>query len=153
MNAESGDGLEGLRITRLLVWLVYSLVLIAVLILGFAFFFKLTDANPAAGFVDWIYGASDTLASPFREIWAASEGSGGSVFDWSLLFAIFMYALLAIAVHAGVTAIDRRIYRRKQEQWLQQQQAAEQARAYAASNQPQPPSDVPPPPPPPPPAY
>ena len=149
MNPEYDDGLGGLRFARVLVWIVYALVLFAVFVLGFAFFFKLTDANPDASFVDWIYGMSDTLAAPFREIWEATESDGGSVFDWSLLFAMFMYLLVAIGVHAIISAIDRRMLQRRRDQWALRQQELEAAEVARNRQTVGVPNDQPPPPPPP----
>jgi hypothetical protein len=48
---------------------------------------------------------------PFRGIFPAVEGGGGSVLDVSLLFAMLMYGLLALAVHALVEWINRRLAR------------------------------------------
>ena len=46
---------------------------------------------------------------PFRGIFPPLEGEQGSVFDVSMLFAIFMYGLLALGLHALIAWIDRKI--------------------------------------------
>ena len=46
---------------------------------------------------------------PFRGIFPSVEGEQGSVFDVSMLFAMFMYGLLALAAHGLIDWIDRKI--------------------------------------------
>jgi hypothetical protein len=46
---------------------------------------------------------------PFRWILPSVEGEQGSVFDVSMLFAMFMYGLLALGLHALIAWIDRKI--------------------------------------------
>jgi uncharacterized protein YggT (Ycf19 family) len=99
------------RIGRVVVYLVYGLAVISVVILVIAFFLKLFAANPGAPFVDWIYRSADRVMQPFRGIFPAVGSEGGSVLDVSLLFAMLMYGLLALAVHALVEWINRRLAR------------------------------------------
>jgi uncharacterized protein YggT (Ycf19 family) len=99
------------RIGRVVVYLVYGLAVISVVILVIAFFLKLFAANPNAPFVDWIYRSTDRVMQPFRGIFPAVGTEGGSVLDVSLLFAMLMYGLLALAVHALVEWINRRLAR------------------------------------------
>ena len=55
---------------------------------------------------------------PFRGIFPPVEGEDGSVFDPALLFAIFMYWLLALGMSALIGWIDRKIVAAKrQAQW------------------------------------
>lgn len=46
---------------------------------------------------------------PFRGIFPSVEGEQGSVFDVSMLFAMFMYGLLALAANGLIAWIDRKI--------------------------------------------
>ena len=46
---------------------------------------------------------------PFRGIFPSVEGEQGSVFDVSMLFAMFMYGLLALGAQALIAWIDRKI--------------------------------------------
>jgi hypothetical protein len=46
---------------------------------------------------------------PFRGIFPSVEGEQGSVFDVSMLFAMFMYGLLALGAHGLIAWIDRKI--------------------------------------------
>jgi uncharacterized protein YggT (Ycf19 family) len=97
------------RIGRVVVYLVYGLAVVSVVILVIAFFLKLFAANPEAPFVEWIYRSTERVMQPFRGIFPAVESEGGSVLDVSLLFAMLMYGLLALAVHALVEWINRRL--------------------------------------------
>jgi len=97
------------RIARILVVFVYAFAVVSIAILATAFFLKLFNASTSAPFVQWIYRATRTIMQPFRGIFPAVEGENGSVFDASLLFAMFMYGLLAIGVHALIDWIDRKM--------------------------------------------
>jgi uncharacterized protein YggT (Ycf19 family) len=97
------------RIGRVVVYLVYALAVLSVVILTIAFFLKLFAANPGASFVEWIYRSTDRIMQPFRGIFPAVEGEGRSVLDVSLLFAMLMYGLLALSVHALVEWINRKL--------------------------------------------
>ena len=46
---------------------------------------------------------------PFRGIFPSVEGEQGSVFDVSMLFAMFMYGLLALGANGLIAWIDRKI--------------------------------------------
>lgn len=106
------------RIARVLVVFVYAFAVVSIAILGTAFFLKLFNASTSAPFVQWVYRATRTIMQPFRGIFPTVEGENGSVFDASLLFAMFMYGLLAIGVHALVDWIDRKLAAaRAEEMW------------------------------------
>lgn len=97
------------RISRILVVFVYGFAVVSICLLATAFFLRLFDANTSAPFVEWIYRATSRIMQPFRGIFPAIEGESGSVFDVSLLFAMFMYGLLAIGMHALIDWIDRKM--------------------------------------------
>lgn len=73
------------------VYLIFGLFELLLLI---RFFFKLTGANPAAGIVQFVYAFTNVLMAPFRFIFPTSAIEGAQ-FEWSVLVAIFFYALLA----------------------------------------------------------
>ena len=97
------------RIARVLVVFVYAVAVVAIAVLATAFFLRLFNANTTAPFVDWVYRATRRIMQPFRGIFPTIEGESGSVFDVSLLFAMFMYGLLAIGMHALIDWIDRKM--------------------------------------------
>lgn len=73
------------------VYFIFGLIELLLLI---RFIFKLTDANAAAGVVNFIYAITDVMMAPFRFIFPASQTSG-SIIEWSVLVAMFFYALFA----------------------------------------------------------
>ena len=102
---------DALRIGRWLVLFVYGFVVVAVTILGIAFFLRLFNANVSAPFVEWIYRSTAVIMQPFRGIFPPVEGEQGSVLDVSILFAMLMYSLFGIVVHNLVDFLDRRLER------------------------------------------
>ncbi len=71
---------------------------IIVTLLLLRFVFKLTGANPASGFIDFIYSASGVLSAPFDTIFGVATTDAGavqSVFEPSILVAAAVYTLIA----------------------------------------------------------
>jgi uncharacterized protein YggT (Ycf19 family) len=97
------------RISRALILFVYAFAIACIVILAMAFFLQLFNANTTASFVDWVYRAARRIMQPFRGIFPSVQGEQGSVFDVSMLFAMFMYGLLALAAHGLIDWIDRKI--------------------------------------------
>jgi uncharacterized protein YggT (Ycf19 family) len=71
--------------------IVFSIAIIALL---FRVFFRLFNANPDAGFVEFIYASTSPLLEPFRNIFQSYVIEPGYVFEISTLFAIVMYMLI-----------------------------------------------------------
>jgi len=61
--------------------------------LGLRFIFKLLGANPGSSFVNFLYGISEPLVSPFRGIFQSTILDIG-VAEWASLVAMLTYALL-----------------------------------------------------------
>jgi hypothetical protein len=76
------------------VW--YLLYLIEVLLL-FRFFLKFTEANPGAGFTNFIYDYSQPLVSPFLNVFRISS-SDNRVLEWPTLLAMLFYWMVAYAI-------------------------------------------------------
>lgn len=87
----SGDG----RTTAAnVVWYVVGFIEV---LLVFRFVLKLLGANPASGFVDFIYAVSGVLTAPFDNIFGVTSSTTGtvqSVFEPSILVAMAVYALI-----------------------------------------------------------
>ena len=96
-------------ISRAIIVFVYAFAIACIVILAIAFFLQLFNANQTAPFVDWTYRAAKRIMQPFRGIFPSVEGEQGSVFDVSMLFAMFIYGLLALGLHALIAWIDRKI--------------------------------------------
>jgi len=58
---------------------------------------KLLGANTAAGFTQWVYGVTNVLLAPFRNL-LPTIGSEHSVLEMSVVVAILVYALIAWAM-------------------------------------------------------
>jgi uncharacterized protein YggT (Ycf19 family) len=99
----------GLRVARVLVLFIYGFAIACTAILAMAFFLELFAANEGTPFVRWVFRATDRIMQPFRGIFPAVEGESGSLFDPALLFAMFMYWLFALGMHALIGWIDRKI--------------------------------------------
>ena len=87
-------------------WVLAALAIVETL-LGFRLGFLLAGANPANGFVDFIYDVSGPLADPFGGIASNREIEGGGLFESASLIAMIVYAvaaLLLIAVLWAMTA-------------------------------------------------
>ena len=63
-------------------------------LLGFRVLLKALGANPFNGFTSFIYAVSNPFALPFQGIFGISV-SGGYVIEWSTLFGMAIYGLLA----------------------------------------------------------
>ena len=98
-----------LSITRILVLFLYGFLIVTEVILVMAFFLRLFAASTSAPFTQWVYRAAGRVLAPFRGIFPTLEGESGSVLDLSILFAMLMYGIFAMAVHALIVWIDRRI--------------------------------------------
>jgi uncharacterized protein YggT (Ycf19 family) len=107
-NRGSGE-VVALRVSRILVVFLYGLVVAAIVIMVIAFFLQLFSANQSAPFVQWIYRSADVVMAPFRGIFPRVEAESGSVFDVSILFAILMYGLFAMGIHALIAWLQRKI--------------------------------------------
>jgi uncharacterized protein YggT (Ycf19 family) len=120
----ASEASPGLRISRGLVIFIYGFAIACTVILAMAFFLELFNANESTPFVEWVYRATDRIMKPFRGIFPPVEGESGSVFDPALLFGIFMYWLLAVAMQALVGWIDRKIAAQRAEKLLAVRTAA-----------------------------
>lgn len=101
----------GLKIIKLAVWLVYAFAVTAAVVMGFAFFLLLLDANTKAPFVSFVYDWGVRFAAPFAGMIEPVKLSNGGTLSWSALFAIAVYLIVATAVASGLNAVSRSIYR------------------------------------------
>ena len=85
-----GRRMIGYRVTQLVYW-VFGLIegLIAI-----RFVLKALDANPAAGFAQFIYGITSGLVWPFVNLFP-NPTYQGATFELSSIIAFIVYALLA----------------------------------------------------------
>jgi uncharacterized protein YggT (Ycf19 family) len=74
-------------------------------ILGLRFVLKLFGANDNSGFVNWVYEMSSGLLDPFRGIFPAKVFENRYVIEFSTLFAMLMYAVIALLIIAVINAV------------------------------------------------
>lgn len=84
------------------VYLIFGIVNMLLLI---RFVFRLAGANPVAPIVQFIYELTNIFMAPFRFIFPTNVVAGAA-FEWSVLVAIFFYALFAWII----TRIIRIVY-------------------------------------------
>ena len=94
---------------RALVYLVYFFVTVALIVLTFGFFLLLFGANPDAAFAEWVYRALDRVMAPFRGLFESIELNGDSVLDVSVLFAMIVYGIVALALRALIDWLTYRV--------------------------------------------
>jgi hypothetical protein len=86
-----------------IVWYILGFIEI---LLAFRFVLKLLGANPASGFVNFIYSITGILTAPFDSIFGVTRATAGetrSVFEPSILVAGAVYALIAWGIVKLIT--------------------------------------------------
>ena len=123
-------------VARAVSYLVYAYLLVVEAILLIGFLLLLFGANPSSSFVDWAYRNLDRAMKPFRGIFAPVEiGVAGNdveaIFDTSIMFAMIVYAIIAIAVSALIAWLTSRIRRVDREVALESAQDQHQRELQA----------------------
>ena len=77
-----------------IVWYILGLM---EFLLAFRFMLKLLGANPAAGFVNFIYAITQVFAAPFAGAFGRTQVQG-AVFEWTTLLAMLVYFFIAWAL-------------------------------------------------------
>lgn len=77
-----------------IVWYIVGLVEV---LLGFRFILKLLAANPGAGFTSFIYSITQPFAAPFLNVFKVPRVEG-SILEWTTLLAMLVYFLIALAI-------------------------------------------------------
>jgi uncharacterized protein YggT (Ycf19 family) len=96
---------------RLLTYLVYAFVLVALAILACGFFLLLFGANPDAPFAEWVYRSLARVMAPFRGLFEPVPLNGDSVLDSSVLFAMIIYGLAGFLLSGLIDWLTQRLTR------------------------------------------
>jgi len=120
--------LNVVKVARWLAWFIYAVVVVSLIMLTLAFFLRLFGANTDAGFTQWVYRSVSRIMEPFRGIFPNHEFGDSSVLDLSLLFAMILYSIIAIALQGLVAWLALRVQRLDAER----EAAAAEAAAKAA---------------------
>jgi uncharacterized protein YggT (Ycf19 family) len=118
-----GDGMEmrGLWLANLVVWSVYAVVFVAEIVLAFAFVLMLFAARTSAPFTRWIYRSERYVMGPFRGIFPVVR-ENGSVLNFSILFAMMVYGLLALIIESVAEWLDAAVRRMQLDASIRQRQ-------------------------------
>lgn len=84
-------------IVRFVVGLINFFLWLVEVFLALRFILRFFAADPTNGFVHWIYNSSDVLMQPFRGIFPSTVIGNNHVVDFSALFAMVVYGLIALA--------------------------------------------------------
>ncbi len=103
------------KAARILTYFIYAYAITACVFLTMGFFMLLFGANPAAGFTNFVYTVASAFMEPFRGIFPLKPISGNAYFSPSALFAIIIYLVSAMALHALVAYITVKIVNREEE--------------------------------------
>ena len=88
-----------MKLTLILKSAINIVLSIIMFFLGLRLLLKLFVANTAAPFVAWIYATSEPLLYPFRGMFASPVLEDGVIIEFSTMFAMIAYALLAWIVN------------------------------------------------------
>lgn len=113
-----------LRAAKAVVVFVYVVLLVDLVMLTLGFFLRLFGASTEAEFTQWVYRGVDRIMEPFRGIFPSHEISDQSILDVSLLFAMIVYTIATIAVHALVVWLTDKIVIIRRRQRLAQRPGA-----------------------------
>jgi hypothetical protein len=97
----------------ILIRVIYAAFGLAELILGLRFILKLFGANASNVFVNWVYETSAAVLDPFRGIFPTQVFKSAFVIEFSTLFAIIIYALIAMLLVYVVELITHPISHKK----------------------------------------
>jgi uncharacterized protein YggT (Ycf19 family) len=84
-------------------------VIVALVLLLLGFFLLLFGANPHAAFAEWVYRGLRRVMEPFRGLFEPVQLNGRSVLDVSILFAMIVYGIVALALDAAIRWLTARI--------------------------------------------
>ena len=102
-------GIAITRIARGVTYLVYAYTIIVLVILVLGFFLLLFGANPDVAFTEWAYRNLDRVMAPFRGIFEDVQLTGDSVLDTSVIFAMIVYSIVALFLHALIDWLTQRL--------------------------------------------
>lgn len=111
----SDSKLVFIKFSRVVTYLVYAYSLVASVFLAIGFVLLLFSANPATPFVKFIYKVAYEFLGPFRGIFPTHSVGETGYFSSAALFAIIMYLILAIALHALINYITAKMIKHQDE--------------------------------------
>lgn len=104
-----------IKTARVLTYIVYAYALTAVAFLSVGFILLLFGANQDVGFTQFVYKVAAEFLQPFRGIFPAHSVSETGYFSTSALFAIIIYMLIALGIHALIAYITAKMLKHQNE--------------------------------------
>jgi len=116
-------------LVRAITYVVYAYLVITEIILIQGFLLKLLGANPKSSYVAWSYRSLEPIMEPFRGIFKTIDLNENSVLDTSIIFAMFIYGLLALVVNSFLGWLTYHLVR------IERERRQEEARALADASE------------------
>ncbi len=95
-----------LNVYRVVSYVAYAFIFLAIVTLGFRVLFLLFSANPTTPFVNWVYNTSADFMRPFRGIFPTKPVAETGYLDISALFSLLMYSILGAVVKGVMDRLD-----------------------------------------------
>jgi uncharacterized protein YggT (Ycf19 family) len=106
------------RVARAMTYLAYAFVIVALVLLLLGLFLELFGANPHAAFAEWLYRSLRRVMAPFRGLFEPLALDGRSVLDGSILFAMLVYGIVALALQSLIGWLTARITAMRAQQFV-----------------------------------
>lgn len=114
-NQPTDSKLMFIKTARVLSYIVYSFMIVAVVFLSIGFVLLLFGANPNVGFTEFVYKVAAEFLQPFRGIFPARQVGETGYFSTSALFAIIIYMLAALAINSLISYITAKMVKHENE--------------------------------------
>lgn len=98
-----------LRLSRVIVWIMYIWVLIGVIALSLRVLLLALSASTTAGFTNFVMNVSADYMQPFRGIFPSKPVGETGYLDVSALFAIVVYLFILWGFHSLVIYVQNKI--------------------------------------------
>lgn len=98
-----------LRVSKVLVWVMYAWTFLGVILLSLRAFLLLFSANAATPFVEFVYRTSADYLQPFRGIFPPKSVGETGYLDVAALFAIIIYLLVAWGFSSLLSHVQQKI--------------------------------------------
>ncbi len=100
---------NGLKFSKLIVWLMYIWVLIGVISLTLRVLLLALSANMSAGFANFVLEVSGDYLEPFRGMFPGKDLSDTGYLDVSAIFAIIVYLFVLWGFHSLINYVQNKI--------------------------------------------
>lgn len=104
-----------IKTARVLSYIVYSFMIVAVVFLSLGFVLLLFGANSDVGFTKFVYKVAAEFLQPFRGIFPSHPVGETGYFSTSALFAIIIYMLAALAINSLISYITAKMVKHESE--------------------------------------